>query len=390
MKDISKQNGNYLSWLNGLKGIACMGVFLHHFFLANRNGAVFGPLINPETATPREIFLSTNTAGFFLNGSYHVCVFLLVSAFLLARQVFLLTAKEENITEKLSGIVIKRYFRLLIPVGFFCLLNWFLIKGLTATGLNYVHKTTELTFIQLLSHIFVRVWTLPDTEMIGPLWMMTYLFVGSFIAIITALMAGKERKHMWIIYLVATAFFFHSNPFYFVSMLGVDIAYLTERTGLIGRIEKGAKPLVIILGVILLALSVILGGYPTYYISDNFYKYFNKLRENIANFYVVMHGLGAFCLVLSVYFLKPFAQFLSLKVFRFLGDISMGIYLIHIMVIEYFGYFFLDVLKQKMAFIPAFWVAFLVVCVITLLLAWCSKNTIEKWGEKLIKRMFAK
>lgn len=382
---------DYIPWVNGLKGLACLGVFLHHYFLAHRNGAVFGPLMDAgkeRIASKTEIFLASNTAGFFINGNYHVTVFLLISAFLLARQIFLLTAKEDNITNKLSNIAIKRYFRLLIPVGFFSILNWVLIKVLTFSGLNYVHKATELNFKDLLVHIFVGVWSSEDALLLGPLWMMNYLFAGSFIAMLLAIMAGKDRKFMWLFYGLVTIYFYYANAYFFVTALGVDLAYLTCRTSFSSKVDamKGVPKYII--GILLLGISIFLGGYPTHFVDNNIYAKFNGIRDAKPMIYVILHGLGAFFLVVSIYFLKPLSKLLSSKVFNFFGNISMGVYLIHIMVIEYFSYFFNDVLKNSMSYIPAFWLSFTVTCVITILLAFISSKTIEKGGEKLIKKIF--
>lgn len=383
----SNKNNNYIPWLNGLKGFACISVLLHHWFAATRNGAIFGSVLGKENLSAFEICMSSEPIGFILNGNFQVCIFLLVSAFLISRQIFSITASSENAVQRISNVIIKRYFRLLFPVGFYCLLDWVLLKVLTATGLNYINKVSELSFFKLISHILVRVWAMPDNKMLGPLWMMTYLFIGSFVAVLLSLMHGKDRKHMWLFYLLATGLLLFANPYYMISALGVDLAYLTEKTDF-KKVIISFKPYIkIVIGLVLLALGIILGGYPSYYISDNLYSYLNPLSEAIVNFYVVMHGLGAFFIVLSIYFLKPLDLLFSSKPFQFLGNVSMGVYLIHSMVVEYLGYYVIDRLKLRMSFIPAFWLTALIIVLITLVLAFISSKTIEKWSERLVKRI---
>lgn len=389
MSNIENQTKKeYLPWINGLKGIACMGVLLHHYFLGTMSAVYFGAEMPSKTASGIDVWLASSPAGFFLNGNYHVCVFLVISAFLLSRQVFGAMKKEDGFISKISDMVGKRYFRLLVPIGFFSLLNWILIKVLTVTNLNFSGKTTDLSFVQLISHIVVRVWTIPDSELLGPLWMIYYLFVGSFIAILLSLMAGKDRKWIFILYLFSLFFFVHSEPYYYVIVLGVILAYLTERTKLLDVINQ-KKGLFLGLGILFLALTIYFGGYPSYFFATSpAYHYLNPLKENVNLFYVVMHGIAAFLLILSVLFIKPFAKFLSLKFFTFLGDISFSVYLIHIMVIEYLGYYLVDFFTGKIGFIGAIWSSLLICTALTIGLSFVSKLTIERFGEFLVKKLF--
>lgn len=100
-------------WIDGLRGIACIIVFVHHFYLTF-GSICFG--INE--------LIKIRPFGIIANGNYSVCLFLTISAYLQGTQIY-----KSNDIEKTRMIIFKRYFRLAFPVFFSSFFSYLISLG---------------------------------------------------------------------------------------------------------------------------------------------------------------------------------------------------------------------------------------------------------------------
>ena len=343
-----------IQWLDGLKGWAAMGVFSHHFLLGFYPAAYFGS--EKESLAPFGLdqVLSIHPLGVFVNGNFWVCVFLTISAFLLSNQVMKLP--EQDFRGKLSKILLKRYPRLLKPTLITAVFAYFLLKILTFSGLNYIHKTTELSVPGLLLHSLVIQWVTPDPLVLGPFWMLHYLLFCSFLAILLAI-PDKEEYQWYPVFLLAMTYPLGMINRYFVSAaLGALLSDL-----FLYRMSKreGQGSAYIVFGILLILAGLYLGGYPSY-VEDppNFYRHFGFYVHRVVEAYEVIHCAGAFFLLAGLWLL-PKRRFLEGRLSQYLGRCAFPVYLVHILWIEYFGYWFRDFLKPSLGYGGASFAAFI-------------------------------
>lgn len=100
-----------IKWLDGLKGLACLAVFAHHFFLAFLPAAFYGDAGMSHTDNGWDIMLAQSPIGVVINGNFMVAIFCLVSGMVLSMQVMKLEDKKQ-----ISAIIVKRYPRLMLPI----------------------------------------------------------------------------------------------------------------------------------------------------------------------------------------------------------------------------------------------------------------------------------
>ncbi len=81
------KDNNRILWLDGIKGIACIFIFLHHFFVHYFPAVYYGSL-ELSKAKGIDIYLSQSPIGFFLNGNFFVHLFLIISGYVITCTVY--------------------------------------------------------------------------------------------------------------------------------------------------------------------------------------------------------------------------------------------------------------------------------------------------------------
>lgn len=396
-----------ITFLDGLKGFACLGVFTHHFFLSFFPASYFGTEAAVMTASGFDASLSVEPYSFFVNGNFWVCLFLVVSAFLVSNKIFQLRTSYETfqggasdsvshekdrqgsqmpVFDTLSATLLKRYLRLMIPAALIGIFSYFLTDLLTLTGLNYLGKINTLSFPSFLYHAVVHMWIFVDSSVQGPFWMLHYLLFGSYLAILIALATPLKNRWTPLIHLFLTAALGILNHYYVGIVLGVMICYLYHcRTSLQNRILRGAT------GILLLLAGLFLGAYPSYVKPDNIYRIFNAYAFRDPDAYELIHSIGAACLLASFFLLKELADFFSTKPFLFLGKISFSIYLVHSMLLEHLGYFIMHKMND---FIGNYSIAgiltYLILFSLLLPLSLTCYYTVERFGNWVCRKLFSK
>lgn len=113
-----------IRYLDGLRGLAAFQVVFHHFILAFYPALFLGAADNPNhMAAGWEAFGSGSFLNLFWDGNFAVCIFFVLSGFVLSHKFFV--RKESKIVTESA---VKRYFRLAIPVAFSVLVAFLVMK----------------------------------------------------------------------------------------------------------------------------------------------------------------------------------------------------------------------------------------------------------------------
>lgn len=411
-----------ITFLDGLKGFACLGVFTHHFFLSFFPASYFGTEAAVMTASGFDAKLSVEPYSFFVNGNFWVCLFLVVSAFLVSNKIFQLKASYETypfgkdggvssepagqdsrpqVFDILSSTLLKRYLRLMIPAALIGIFSYFLTDLLTITGLNYLGKVNTGSFLSFLYHATVHMWIFVDSSVQGPFWMLHYLLFGSYLAILIALATPPKSRMVLPIHLFLTAALGILNHYYAGTVLGVTICWLYHYAASLKELpEKDflSKVMALLLhnkvlrsaaGILLLLAGLFLGAYPSYVKPDNIYRIFNAYAFRDPEAYQLIHSVAAACLLASFFLLKGLAGFFSTRPFLFLGKLSFSIYLVHSILLEHLGYFIMHKTNDLTGnYSLAGILTYLILSCLLIPLSFACYATVERFGNWVCNKLF--
>ena len=309
-------------------------MFFHHFLVSFYPAAFYGEETESLMVGGLDVALSKEPYGAFFNGNFAVCIFILLSAFLFAGKT--MRNRQNGTQDNLLTTIVQRYLRLLIPVAVVVAAFYLFSTVVTALGLTIPGTTVPMSVPKLLAHLFVYQWLMADSSIMGQLWCMYILFLGSFLAMFLAGCSEQKRKYMPLGYLLMGCFLFFLDSHFLLVMLGVllaDLHYYRRLDWVKAKMGKGIWAA----GILLILLGLFCGGYPTSATPVNpVYCLIHKICF-VGEPAGIMHFIGAFLLVGGIMIL-PKHPILESRVFRFLGEISFGVYLIHQIVVNQLSY----------------------------------------------------
>lgn len=325
------KNQTRVGYIDGVRGIAAMMVMMHHFACAFYPAIIFGTLAQPHV--PFERTIAATPLNLFFNGNFAVCMFFVISGFVLSRKFFL-THHLENVII----LTIRRYIRLMVPV----LGSFFLGYLLLTLHLYYNRQIADTTyswmwlkylynfppsivsvFWQGMINIFLHT---SGGKYNSVTWTIPYEFRGSLLVFLLLAIFGKYSKR-FIVYAIAGLLFW--NTYYLGFVLGMIAADETlQVSGFLHRTRVfGILPL-------LCLLAFYLGSYPQMLpVNSTMYAALPLpwiTNEDSGIFY---HTIGAFLLFIIIPQLPAVSSFLSTKPLLFLGKISFSIFLVHLLII---------------------------------------------------------
>lgn len=314
--------------LEGLRGLAALIVFLFHFLI------IFYPVMYYGTGTNlapvQHFWLEDNIHGTplaaFLSGTFSVAIFFVLSGFVLSVGFFM--TKNTTIIKKLAT---KRYLRLMLPALASVLLAWIYIK----LNLSHIAEAYHISLSSALQNEWIMIPHIlsaikegvisifvvgPEHHYNSVLWTMKYEFIGSFIIFSLALIFGHSNKR-WVVY-GALAFALY-NTWYLGFILGMALADLYVNKPHI--IQKIKQPFL----YILLAMGVVLGGFPTKYSDGTFYEHISFPWLAQSENQTLYMTIGALFVVISVLSIRLLKRAMSLRVMSQLGKYTYSLYLVH-------------------------------------------------------------
>ncbi|WP_158534772.1 acyltransferase family protein [Romboutsia maritimum] len=328
----NKQQSGRIKYIDGLRGICALIVVMSHFMVAFFPSSYWGASLPSHTLYNLDTYLAQSPLSLFYAGNYAVCIFFIISGFVLSKNYY-----ANN--QKINKLATTRYLRLCIPILFstliiFIFMKFSIFKSIQAsniTGSIWLQNLYNFNpnFGDMLKVTLFDVFFLGSGKYNTVLWMMSILFYGSFLTIfITMLWSNIKNRH--IIYLILGIIFFKLNKIYYISfILGIVLSDLdTNHKNIINKITGNLYCMFMII------LGIYLGCYPTGITPTNtFYSWLNIGEQS----YLIYHILGAFMVVLGVICCKKIQIILSKTIFQYLGKLSFSIFLVHIIILSSFS-----------------------------------------------------
>jgi len=146
------------------------------------------------------------------------------------------------------------------------------------------------------------------------------------------------------------------------------------------------------LSLLLLSAGLWMGGYPSYVDPEGLYTRFAFLVTRNNGTSVLLHIAGAFLILCALHLWQAASlpDLLSTRPFQFLGRICFPVFMLHMLWIEYLGYFVMDRLSAVTGSVAsAALPVYLLLLVLVLLSSTLFHHTIEKWCEKICSKIHA-
>lgn len=301
-----------MKWVDGLKGLACLGIFYHHFLLRYAPESYYEMRNGPESLFSR---LADIPFGFMINGNFLVFLFILISGYVVSKRVM------NTSNGEIGKFVITRYFKLAFPI--FVCESIYYICFILGVGKNqlFVDDDNVGSYFMVLKNSFIGVLCFGDTKFAGAYWMMNFIFVGGIIIIAISLIGWKSEKYAMIVFAIISLALLTQKIFYYSAIfLGAFLFYYLKRQSL-----KIPKYLYILIGIV----GMFLGGYPTGLIPHNGIYHIFTLSFDIENSAYIWHWLAAFLMFYSIYHLSIIQNILEMKFIQWLGGISYILFVFH-------------------------------------------------------------
>lgn len=376
-QSIVVEGKNRIQWMDGLKGIACILIFVHHFLL------VFYPAIHYGGAAVSyldgyDIAFSQSPLSVVVNGNFMVALFCVISGVVISMQIMGMSDKD-----KLAEVVLKRYFRLMFPlflvgllVYLFLRLNFFTnieTAALTQSPWASVLYQEPITFVQFLESVFINIWFYGDNTLSTAFWMLSSLFFGTFLSIILSVISWKFKKKAWIIYVFVLICLFNVSDLKLAFVFGTLLAWAYI------NVPKIFNQFV---GWIALIIGLFLGGYPSGVIPTNIYRFLSRLS------YTDLHIIGAFFTLYGIWSCKILQKILSLRIFQWLGEISYSVYLIHIPLLFTVSTSIFLLTNKAIGYLSSVVLSFGISLILLIIISFIYHRYVEKSCTLLQKKLF--
>jgi peptidoglycan/LPS O-acetylase OafA/YrhL len=343
-----------LLYLESLRGLAELMVVATHFagcfFPAITGGGQY-PIHEPLDL----IFYSTPLIIFF-DGNFAVCIFFVISGFVLTRSFF-----NSGRHEILAEGALKRYWRLMPPVAlsvaiaFIMMRLHLFVNGPTAAITGSQGLAALWTFIpytlgavkQAFFDAFIT-GSVGDTSYNPVLWTMQYEFLGSFIVFGLSALIGRHAKRSWIYAVLILATW---QTYFLGFAFGMILADLVSQERVRSWVARRGW---MSWGSILL-VGLLLGGYPgSGSTAETVYRFVPNPFDGPIAAIATYHSIAAILVVMSVVGWTRAQRVLNWRPFVILGRQSFSLYLLHLMVIASFSSYLFSQLIQSHGYRTSF------------------------------------
>ena len=345
---MNRQNiRQHLDWVDGLNGVSAIIVVLQHILVT-----IFGLSVSENFRIP--------VAHNLWDGNFAVSVFIILSTILTCHGI----EKHRNeLLKRYRYIVLKRYFRLVVPVGVIIVIMYLL----NLAGLFYAEEFGAKTNNSWLMNSTETLIHLPGNILCAPLggcytilrvgWMLKYVFLGTMWVVILDLLLAERKNSSKLFLLAICTYIAWKCDFYYINVV-FGYAIYTFRD----ELRYGGAKKYILLLVLLLIFCV----------SDLYYKtdQWNMVR--------------AICIVSLVFISNCSIKILSIKPLVWLGNISMNIYLLHMMVLYMITCRMVDMMSLAITDIT---LMFAVTLILTLIFACFYTKWIERFLNNAVDKL---
>jgi peptidoglycan/LPS O-acetylase OafA/YrhL len=329
---VAEEKQHKLLYLESLRGIAAVVVVLAHFAEA------FFPRAIRDVAAPAhnvfEPWFYGTPLGIVLAGDFAVCLFFVMSAFVLVRPFFI-TRRPELLT----SAAYRRYARLMPPVALSVVAAYLLLRTGLFTNLTQVGATGSQWLAGLwnmpasipaaLYQALVGAFTKSVASYNPLLWTMTTEFLGSMMIFAIAALIGTSPRR-WLIYGLLAALTVRS--YYLGFVLGLVLADVTYSQDIEWR--RWLPPARLLWCLPLVLLGLVLGAYPAgNYAAQTAYHYLALPHFTGAALMSFWHTAGAAALLVGVMRWPRAKEALSHWLLVPLGRMSFSLYLTHLIIL---------------------------------------------------------
>lgn len=371
-----------LDYIDGLKGIGALMVYLCHFVFAFYYAAYTLLPEHVNTKTGIEILIGKTPLNFFYNGNGAVCLFLVFSGFVLCLSYF-----HTRDRARLKSGALKRYFRLMPVIVVVNLLIFVLMSlGLYQNGQAAV-LTKSIPWLQgfnqfepklsgVLYESLIGCFVRGSNNYNGVLWTIPYLFWGALLVYLAAYLVGENHLR-YITYGVMILVSLKTDIYFSGIFLGFVLCDFFNTQERIVKLYQRfwMIPLLIFL------IGFYLVSYPS--IGTELPGTIYGLLP--AAYTVIYHILGAFFLTAGVLGCERLQWFFSRKPFLYLGRISYSLYLLHFPVIAVFSCWFFLSLQERLGYSLTVGIDFVLTTFLVLFLSKLSYHYLEPAGACLVK-----
>ncbi len=372
-------------YLEGIRGIAAFMVFCHHFLLSFYSSHYYfnrdlQHLPNLEVDFGQSVFSA------FTNGNFCVCIFFVLSGFVLSRKYF----QSGSVHDLVSGAG-RRFIRLYIPIAATIIIVYLTAKaGLfyNASAAKFVHSQwcyegifniPDITYMMLQS-LFCSALLNGNQVFNTVFWTMPIELYFSFFVYGFLLLTHYTSRRKLVIVLTAILCILSNNVFAVLFLSGISLNYISQPHG-----ERN-KFISVITTLILLFVALVLGSYPTNdEIKGTLYEH---LGHTLVEFHLWFHALGAYLLVLAFVLSPRLQRLVSMRFFRFLGYISFSLYLLHVPVFCSLGSFVFLKVVGSLGYNYSVLVVFLISTGALFLLSWLMTKYIDEPGTRLARYVY--
>lgn len=361
-----------VKYLGGLRGIAALIVVFHHFLGAFFHSTKTGILEFAHSSF--EIIMYGTPLNLLSNGFLAVQIFFVLSGYVLSYKFF----KSKNNEIVISGMI-RRYFRLVIPVLFAVFIAYLFMKLSFFYNTQIFQQTKSFlwlsklwnfnpSFIGMLKEGLFTSFFTGKAIYLDVLWTMKYEFFGSFLVFGFLLFFGKWSKR-YFIYSVLVGIFFKTQFLGFIfGMILSDL--MNMKTNYIEKLRN--KKLL----AIILATSIYLGSYPMNGEHIPWFKIItlNFIKDN-QTFYLTIASLGFMLVIMNSSRLKAF---LSSKIPVLLGEISFSLYLTHLIIICSFSSFLFKLLYKHFSYLNTAIIVFIPSLILCLTISYLMNKYIDQ------------
>ncbi|MBD8522336.1 acyltransferase family protein [Lysinibacillus fusiformis] len=373
-----------LYYFEGIRGIAAFVVLISHFIQIFYPG-LFSTDVNLMHHGLEE-GISETPLNLFYNGNFAVCIFFVLSGFVLSYKFFVKKDKEILVES-----AVKRYFRLAIPVitslllaFIFLKLNWYyygkIIFETRATMPDFYSET--VTFLQIIKEGLYSTFFENTTSLNPVLWTMYYELLGSFIVFgFLALFGNSKNRYLFYGVLLITFW----NSYFIAFILGMILCDLIVNTNMLKILKQ---KLIVFLFLI---IGLFLGSYPYVNPMGTVYEFLVINPSSTFNYFMFYHIVGSVLLLIAVLGSDILQKFLSIKPFIFLGNISFSLYLIHFIILcSFSSYLFMRLLDGGLPYNLSFLIMAFPSIIIIFALSYIMHKLIDSKSVDISKKVYEK
>ncbi len=373
--------------MEGLRGLASIIVVLSHFVVFFYPSLYTGDPSEARFVSKLDIVIAGTPLNLIYNGNFAVCIFFLLSGYVLSYKFF----RTNDYEHVISG-AFRRYFRLLIPVLAINIVTFVLMKenlffnkqvgNLTGSTwwLNQQWSFAP-TVSNLLRESFLGVFFLQADNYNPAQWTMMYELLGSYLVFAILALFGRYKNRNFVYFILCCVFF----QTYFLAFIAGLIICDLNINGFIEAFSKKAFKWVLI--------GLIFGSYPAGMdVSNTIYRIFDfsavydaPIIYNLPLFY---HILGSVCFFLVLINSERLQRFFSAKPLLLLGRMSFSIYLVHLPIMGTFSGFMFVSLHRSMNDSAAFAVTFVSSVVLILIVSFIMSRFVDEKGVRLTQSMY--